>query len=178
MKVIPNVKKEYRIISWHGVSERFKTLVELKMKLLTTLTDYLPPCSELESFEVGYLEGRKQTKRWIISEEDIYEMYENEGEEICLWCDGKDVSRKRKKTDEASLEVTASKRSNNSHENEIEELTQELSGIHDDKFSYAQYKLWARMIVNKQHTDMNIPPNIPLITGKVGKRTRRISVIL
>ena len=127
------------------------------MKLLTSLSDYLPPCSEIDSFEIGYLEGRKQVKRWIISEKDITEMYENEGEEITLWCDGKDI-RKRKNLDGVNPEVTANKCSKNLHESHIEELSQELTSIHGDKFNYAQYKLWARMMANKQHTDKNIPP--------------------
>jgi len=32
-------------------------------------------------------------------------------------------------------------------------VTQELSEMHDDKYNYAQYKLWARMILNQQHHD-------------------------
>lgn len=174
MKVIPKVKKDFKIISWRGVSEKFKSLLELKMRLFSTLTDHLPPESEVYSFEVGYLEGRKQTKRWIISDKDITEMYENEDEEILLWCDGKDVTRKRKHPDDASPEsAVTSKRSNGSHESHIEDLTQELSSIHGDKFNYAQYKLWARMIVNKQHINKDVPPNIPMIVGKIEKKSKR-----
>jgi len=100
-------------------------------------------------------------------------MYENEDNEIYIWCDGKDVTRKRKQSEDASPEATASKRFC-SHESNVEELAQDLAGIHGDKFNYAQYKLWARMIINKQHTDKNIPPNICMI---MGKKTRKISAI-
>ena len=179
MKVIPKLKKDFIVISWHGVNEKFKTPVELKTKLISTLSEYLPPNSEIDTFEVGYLEGRRQTKKWIVSEKDISEMYENAPNydgEIILWCDGKDVSRKRK-VDDASSENPASKRSSLStsshHEDEIEDLTQELSTIHGDKYNYAQYKLWARMIVNQQHRDKDNPPNIPMIMGKPDKKSKK-----
>ncbi len=172
VKVIPSVKKDYRIISWHGVNEKFKSLPELKRKLLSTLDDYLPPPS-VDSFEVGYLEGRKQTKRWMISEQDILEMYENEGDEIILWCDGKNVTGKRKNSDDVNPEEPASKHCRGSHENQIEDMAKELGSIHSDKFSYSQYKVWARMIINKQHTDKDIPPNIPVIMGKIEKKSKK-----
>ncbi len=47
------------------------------MKLMSTLGEHLPPVSEIDSFEVGYLEGRRQIKRWIVSDADVVEMYNN-----------------------------------------------------------------------------------------------------
>jgi hypothetical protein len=64
------------------------------MKLLSSLSEYVPPISEIDSFELGYLEGRRQTKRWIVSDSDIIEMYNNapnNEQEVQLWCDGRDV---------------------------------------------------------------------------------------
>ncbi len=179
VKVIPKQKKDFRVISWHGVNEMFKSPIELKKKLLSTLSEHLPSSSEIDSFELGYLEGRRQTKRWIISEKDLFEMYENapsDDREILLWCDGKDVSRKRKGTDDDAAEKPAPKRSgftSSAHENDIEALTEELTSIHGDKYSYAQYKLWARMIINKQHKDKDTPPNIPMIMGKPDKKEKK-----
>ncbi len=46
-KVIPKQKKDFRVISWHGVNNMFKTPIELKMKLLSTLSEHLRPVSEL-----------------------------------------------------------------------------------------------------------------------------------
>ena len=139
------------------------------MTLLHSLGEYLPSSSEIDSFEVGYMEGRRQIKRWIVSDEDVEDMYynaPNDEREILLWCDGKDVSRKRKCMDERIAENCLPKCSNvvnSSHEEEVEDLTQELSSAHGNKYSYAQYKLWARMIINKQHSDRDHPPNIPMI---------------
>ena len=91
-----------------------------------------------------------------------------------MWCDGKDESRKRK-VDDASTENPASKHSSlsNSSHHEIEDLTQELSTIHSDKYNHVQYKLWARMIVNQQHRDKDNPPNIPMIMGKPDKKSKK-----
>ena len=172
MKVIPKIKKDFRVISWHGVKEKFDSLLQLKLKLMGSLGEHLPPVSEIDVFEVGYLEGRRQTKR----DTDLVEMYTNapnEEHEILLWCDGKDVSRKRKCTSYSSNEEPAAKRSNNSHEEAIEEVAHELEGIHGDKFVYRQYKLWGRMIVNKQHKDKNTPPKLPMIMGKLDKTDKK-----
>lgn len=158
VKVIPKQKKDFIVISWHGVNEKFKTPLELKMKLLSTLSEHLPPTSEIDLFEVGYMEGRRQTKRWIISGNDIAEMYKTApNDHEILWRDGKDVTRvdrKRKAVDDndTSDGRTASKRASIFHE-EVETLTQELKSIHGEKYSYAQYKIWARMIINGQHRD-------------------------
>lgn len=158
------------------MSEKFKCLLDLKKKLLSSFSEYLPPSSEIDSFEVGYLEGRKQTKRWMISEKDITEMYESEGDEITLWCDGRDVTRKRKDLEDSSSQVPASKHAKTSHhESLVEELAQELSTLHGDKFNfmYGHYKIWARMIVTKQYTDKNTPPSIPILTGKGEKKSKK-----
>ena len=41
-----------------------------------------------------------------------------------------------------------------------------------NNYSPQQLKLWARMIVNKQHEDFEEPPNIPIITGGI-KRPKK-----
>ena len=176
MKVIPKLKKDYRVISWHGVNEKFDSPVRLKMKLMSTSGEHLPPVSEIDSFEVGYLEGRRQIKRWIVSDADVIEMYNNapnDEQEILLWCDGKGVSRKRGCVNDASTEEPVTKRSNNSHEETVEEMAQESEGMHGEKYTYRQYKLWGRMIVNKDHTDKMTPPNVPMIMGKPDKKNKK-----
>ena len=168
--------KDFIIVSWHGVKDKFKTPIELKMKLLSSLYEHLPPSCEIDSFEVGYMEGRRQTKRWIVSAKDVKDMYKNapnDDLEILLWCHGKDVSHKRYCVQEPSADRPVPKRSNlanSSHEEDIEDITQEFSSAHGDKYSYAQYKLWARMIMNKQHNDKDNPPNILMIVGKPEKK--------
>lgn len=173
--MIPKQKKDFIIISWHGVNEKFKSVANLKLKLFETLSEHLPPATEMSAFEVGYLEGRRQIKRWIVADDDVTDMYDNapsDENEILLWCDGKDVSHKRKCLSDSN-EAPAPKRSNPTHEDAIESLAHELEVLHGEKYNYSQYKLWARMMVNKQHRDKKIPPNIPMIMGKPEKRTKK-----
>ena len=171
--------KDFIVVSWHGVKDKFKTPIELKMKLLSSLYEHLPPSCEIDSFEVGYMEGRRQTKRRIVSTKDMKNMYKNvpnDDLEILLWCDGKDVSHKRYCVQEPNADRPVPKRSNlanSSHEEDIEDITQEFSSAHGDKYSYAQYKLWARMIMNKQHNDKDNPPNILMIVGKPEKKSKK-----
>ena len=95
------VKEEFSIIDWHGVTERFKTPSELKLKLISTLEQYVPPASSIETFSVGYFSGCPQAKKWIVSNDDLDAMYLG-GTEILLWCDGKLVNTSNKHKDDAS----------------------------------------------------------------------------
>ena len=76
MKIInPQAKIYFSIIDWHGVTERFKTPLQLKLKLISTLEQYVPPASSIETFSVGYFCGRPQAKKWIVSSDDLDAMY-------------------------------------------------------------------------------------------------------
>ena len=142
MKIIPK-QKDFIVVSWHGVKDKLKTHIELKMKLLSSIHEYLLPSCEIDSFEVGYMEGRRQTKRWIVSTKDMEDMYKNapnDDLEILLWCDGKAVSRKRKCDQEPRADTPLPKLSNlanSSHKEDIKDLIQELSSAHGDKYTYA-----------------------------------------
>ena len=52
----------------------------------------------------------------------------------------------------------------------------ELADKHYEKYNDNQFRLWARMMVNKQHNNMDHPPNSPLITGGVKKHARKESL--
>jgi len=39
----------------------------------------VPPQSALESFNVGYLQKRSQTKQWIVNKQDFESMYAQSG---------------------------------------------------------------------------------------------------
>ena len=51
---------------WHGVTERFEDVDQLKLKLQSDFGDKLTPFSAIE---FGYLE--KNSKRWIEDERDL-----------------------------------------------------------------------------------------------------------
>ena len=72
VKIInPQVKEEFSINDWHGVTERFKTPLQLKLKLISTLEQYVPPASSIETFSVGCFCGCPQAKKWTVSSDDL-----------------------------------------------------------------------------------------------------------
>ena len=188
VKVInPKAKKESIVIDWHGVTQKFLTVTDLKEKLVNTLSTHLPQCT-LDEFNVGYFHGRPQIKSWILSEHDLQAMYDIGSKEILLWCDGKSQDnggKKRKKASEDEGEgeeevSTISKRtkSASAEEKELEESIHKLQSIHADNYDYGQYRLWARMIRNNQWRDFNNPPNLPMITGKVTRKGKTDNTVV
>lgn len=180
----PKAKKEYITIDWHSVTEKFETVCQLKQKLIDTLSSHVPPLSAIDSFNVGYLHGRPQTKSWMVAEEDLQAMYAGaRDKDILLWCDGKDVStgRKRKNLSRDEEDMpSSSKHSTNytSEEEELEKYVSELQEIHGDKYDYGEYKIWARMIKNRQWKDKDTPPNLPMIQGKAGRKGKMMLLTL
>lgn len=159
-------------------SGKFTSVVDLKAKLIEEFDTQVP--STL-SFSIGYFEGRQSTKKWLVSPEDLHAMYstfQQSGKtDITLWCDGaanedKVVQRKRKRVNEDG--PTSSKRADK--ESEIDDITFDLKGLHGDKFSEPQYRLWARMIINGLHSSRESPPNVPMITGFTPTRNSRRSM--
>ena len=69
----PRAKKESIIIDWHGVSDKFGSIAELKKKLAESLSPHVAEMStdSMDAFKVGYFHGRPQVKSWIVSEEDL-----------------------------------------------------------------------------------------------------------
>ena len=159
----PKAKKESVVIDWHGVTNKFVAVDDLKVKLLSTLHAHLPKSSV--ELNIGYFHGRPLTKSWIFSEEDLQAMYDTGGKDILLWCDGKNTvqetsGKRHKKTRDDESEdqeeaVLSSKRvkSSTAEEKMLEEGIEALQSIHGDDYDYGQYRLWARMIKNHQWKD-------------------------
>ena len=86
---IINPEQRSRFVTkiWHHVRDRFNSLDLLKLRLIETFEDKLPPLSELE---LGYLEKKTNAKRWIEDRDDL-EAYQafSSGDEITLWCDAR-----------------------------------------------------------------------------------------
>ena len=92
--------------------------------------------------------------------------------------------KKRKKTndeeedgDEEVSTVSKRTKSASAEEKELEEGIQKLQSIHSDDYDYGQYRLWARMIKNNQWKDFNNPPSLPMITGKVSRKDKSVTVV-
>jgi hypothetical protein len=150
--------------------------VELKAKLMEEFDKQVP--STL-NFSVGYFEGRQSTKKWLVSTEDLHAMYFSfqlsSKTDISLWCDGVcnedevTPARKRKRLNDDC--PPTSKRAEK--ESEVDDVTSDLKGLHGDKYTEPQYRLWARMIINGLHSSRESPPNIPMITGFTPTRRSR-----
>lgn len=185
VKVInPKNKKDYKWLALHGVTTQFLTPLHLKQQLVESLGDYVPARSEIDSFNVGYLQKPSQAKQWIVSGQDLESMYAHSGEEISLWCDHRvedppiSTGSKRSsdtrstRTDDAPPKKNHRSTNYAEREDKIEEMATELEGKHGDKYSYPQYKLWARLITCGQHGDKENAPNVPMITGSYSKERK------
>ena len=163
----------------HDVNKRFTTPKELKQQLVESLGERVPPESAIDTFEIGYLVKPSQTKQWIVSAKDLELMYaQSSGEDISLWCDKRleaedtNLVMQRKRSSTADIPsakrqsptaaAPGKKQSNYAQrEDEIESLASELEEKHGDQYSFPQYKLWARLIKNWQHSDKDLPLNVP-----------------
>ena len=172
-------KKQYKWLSLHGVSRRFESPLDLKQQLLESLGDHVPALSSIDTFNVGYLQRKSQTKHWIVSDKDIDSMYAQYTEDISLWCDQRveevvTSSNAAKQKRAGAENAPPPKRTNyTDREEAIEEIATELNEFHGDNYSYPQYKLWARLIACGQHTDKENPPNVPMITGSYSKERKQ-----
>ena len=151
-------------LMWHNVSDKFDSVNGLKLKLMDSFSEYVPSSP---TFQIGYLEGRGNQKRWIVKQEDLRVMYEsfNPGDDIKLWCESKTKEEGHgKRGSENKEEEPKSKREKN--EDVEKEIRVQLEEKHGDKYSGPAYTLWAKFIRNGRHKSYDEPPPIPLITGE------------
>jgi len=148
----------------------------MRSVLCAELDEVLP--DEDSDYSVGYFEGRHQTKRWIVTTEDLEVMYQlyKEGENF-LWCDGReepvdkhsdeDMAKRKNHKSESAV------RARQDREEDLESIYSELQKKHGDSYSGLQLHLWARMIVSRTHDDLEEPLRVPMITGLVPKRQKQ-----
>ena len=161
----------------YNYHDEFDSVNAIRQKLKEEFSEHVAQGS---NFSIGYFEGRHQTKRWLISLQDVEKMYEKlQGKpEIFLWSDGKDDSKTVTEGDheDAShnrkrpLETTSKRQEK---EEEVEAMFCELKDKHSGKFSVPQLRLWARMVANGIHDDLEEPPQVPMITGITPKRAKK-----
>ena len=85
------------------------------------------------------------------------------GNEIFLWCDGKDEDAQTAVTKHSSQEGNTNKQQ--AREEEIDKIVKELKEKHYDNYTTPQLRLWACMIASGIHDDMDDPPRVPMIIG-------------
>lgn len=164
-------RSKFTVRQLHHYSEQFTSLVSMRGALSNELGDDVPDDSE---FAIGYFEGRHQTKRWLVTNEDLKVMYEKcKQGEIFLWCDGR---AKEPEKDDSSSRKRKSSSSRQEKELEVDDIYEELREKHGDVYSGPQLRLWARMIIAGTHDDKDNPPRVPMITGTVAKRPKQESL--
>ena len=174
VKVINPMKKSEVILRHlNGHTEKFKSVTEIRMKLIEEFRDQVP--SQLD-FSVGYYDGSQQSKTWLVTKDDLealYEKYPNGGN-VSLWCDGKstDTVSKRKKDSESQPGTSYRQ----GKEEQVETTYAELHEKHGSKYDPPRLRLWARMITTGLHSDYDTPPEIPAFLGSTPKRARRESL--
>ena len=118
----------------------------MKLKLIEAFEDKLPPLSQLKC---GYLEKCTIAKRRVEDDKDLDAMYKSlkDNTEITL----------------SSDTGTSSKRS--TREESIDQIVESLRDKHGENFSGPQYRMWARMKLNGQHSSLDQPPPYPLFSN-------------
>jgi hypothetical protein len=82
---------------------------------------------------------------------------------ISLWCDGREADASDEETPPSNKNAREKRKKD--QEEELEEIFIQLKEKHGFTYSGPQLRLWARMIVAKTHDSVDVPPNVPMITG-------------
>ena len=153
----------------HSFVGEFTSIKHLCQVLCAELSDDLPL-----SYNVGYFEGRHHTKKWLTTDQDLVAMNTKiTGGDVCLWCDA--AQNSSEKSRERSPPRKKSTR-RDEKEKDVDDIFQDLKEHHGSEYSGPQLRLWARMICNGLHEDLDNPPNVPMITGTAPKRQKRDSL--
>lgn len=168
IKILNGKRKKKPITrQMHKLKDRFVSVDDMKEKIENELKDIST------SFDIGYYEGRNSTKRWVICQDDLEQMYSlnDRGSEIYLWCDLECVDvecPQPKKKKEASRREDK--------EEAVDRAFNKLKDMHLNKYTKPQLKLWARMITNDIHESYDQPPDVPMITGTKSKLQKKESL--
>ena len=158
----------------HHWSKRFSSIADAKAQILKEFSDEFPNNANID---IGYHDGRQSSKIWLVSEEDLAQMYKNckHGNEISLWVDfmPEEDSEEEEHDKKKPKSQGCSKRSD--VEDEVEMVYNKLAAKHTDSgvYSAPQLRLWARMIQSGTHDDYDDPPRVPQITGLSPKYTKK-----
>ena len=127
------------------------------------------------SFNIGYFEGRQQTKLWLVTNDDLKSMYSKYPEgDVTLWCDGRLDGQEEGRSGRKRDSRTDSKRLEK--EDYVDEVYKDLKDKHGEKYDTPKLRLWSRMIASNLHDDLEKPPDIPAFSGVTPKRPRKESM--
>ena len=104
------------------------------------------------------------------------------GGDVCLWCDtiqqSSEASKARQSSEASRDRSPPRKKSSRRDEKEkdVDDLFQDLKDRHGSEYSGPQLRLWARMVSNGVHEDLDNPPHVPMISGTALKRQKQESL--
>ena len=185
VKIIPpNNKKRATVHEMYDVERRFESPDALKARIIDSFGDKV--VQTMDSFQIGYFEGRGSAKYWISSDRDLNKMYSlfESGSRITLWCDGSDEKENQpptKKTrTEGSEKPEKTEKSGckrNAAEEELKEIVDQLKA-NNPTLTLPQIRLWGEMIQAGQYDNFETPPDIQLIRGcSVPAKPKKESVV-
>ena len=187
VKIIPpNNKKRATVHEMYDIERRFESPDALKAQIMDSFGDKV--VQTMDSFQIGYFEGRGSAKRWISTDRDLNKMYSlfDSGSRITLWCDGSEEKEnqpptKKKRTEGSEkLEKTEKSGSNSKRdaaEQELKEILDQLK-TNNPKPTLPQIRLWGKMIQAGQYDNYKTLPDIQLICGcPVPAKPKKESVV-
>jgi len=85
----------------HKFNGKFSSIIEVKPRLMEELVDEVPPTTK---FSVGYFaDGKQIMKKWLVTQQDLEDMYTSDSTEFLLWCNGLDKESQKQKKETPTL---------------------------------------------------------------------------
>ena len=163
VKIIKNKRSKFVARELKIFTGVFGTIKALKLKLMEEMDTLVPPTLD---FQLGYFSGKQSKKHWLIEEGDLKEMYAKDSKKsIFLWCDRAEEQSKEIKRKRSSSHDNSSKSKRIEIDENLEETAERIREVHGDKFSYSQYRIWARLVKTGMFKDISVVPPIPALQG-------------
>ena len=178
VKIINPNKKNVTVVRYlHNTTSKFESVNGIRVQLMDEFGEHVPSTA---AFDVGYYEGKQQSKIWLVTSEDLEKLYElhPKGGEILLWCDGVSAggTTEGRSSTKRSKEAESAMAKRTQQEAEVESTFKELKERHQDSWDTPRLKLWARCIVSGVHDDYDNPPESPAFSSSAPKRARKESL--
>ena len=162
IKIMSEKKKSEHSVQNLHFSGQFASLDALKQGVLSKCADRISIQAGFGYIEPGH--GVNGKKRWLMSHDDLQEMYSahEDRREILLWsyaC----TSKRPRSPDVPEEGSSAPKRSRYYKQidklREVDEIEEELRSKNAEKYTEEQIRMWAHLIHMKKHTSYDEPPN-------------------
>ena len=115
---------------------------------------------------------KKTSKRWIVDDQDLEAMYRNlnSGSEITIWCEGQSHEQPSSESSSKNSHKRKAPESDDAPPTKrTDKMALELHEKHGEVYAMPHLRIWARMILNKQHKSMDVPPPFPLFKDHTPK---------